>query len=92
MPSIPLGATFTDTVTRFIGVAIAHTDYLGGTSRTLLQSRVDRPGGRPSAEWFDDARLEHLQVEPVVRLTRPACTAPSVGAPVTRLGQAEPTP
>lgn len=57
---ILLGATYGDEATGFIGVAIAHTDYLGGASRTQLQQRIERPGQRPVTEWFDDARLARL--------------------------------
>ncbi|WP_337052513.1 hypothetical protein [Pseudoxanthomonas sp. USHLN014] len=72
MSSITLGATYTDTITGFAGVAIAHTEYLGGSGRTELQARPDRPGFRPHAEWFSDGRLELLPLIPAASLPQPA--------------------
>lgn len=63
--SIILGATYTDAAPQFVGIAIAHTDYLGGGCRTQLQTRIERPGQRPVTEWFDDGRLQRLPLIPV---------------------------
>ncbi len=56
--TIILGATYTDQITGYSGVAVGHVEYLTDCHQTLLQARAPDSHTRPQAEWFDDQRLE----------------------------------
>lgn len=66
--SIVIGATYSDILTGFCGVAIGHVVYLTGCNQTLLLPRSADPSVRPGSEWFDDQRLERVPDVPIVQL------------------------
>lgn len=67
MKKIILGATYTDKISNFEGVAVGHVRYLTGCNQTLLQPR-GKKGSKTDAEWFDDSRLVKVDKHDVVTL------------------------
>lgn len=65
---IMLGATYTDVLTGFTGVAIGHCVYLTDCSQTLLQPKDAKSDERPKSEWFDDQRLEQDTAVAVLKI------------------------
>lgn len=56
-----LGLTYRDIITGFEGVCIAHVEYITGCNQTLLQP-VGEKSKKPDSEWFDDQRLEVVEI------------------------------
>lgn len=54
---IVLGATYTDQITRYRGVAVGIVFYMTGCNQVLLDPGVDKDGKRQVSEWFDEQRL-----------------------------------
>lgn len=52
-----LGKTYRDSVSGFIGVAVARHTYLNGCERYSLQPQVDKEGKLPDAATFDSPQL-----------------------------------
>ena len=77
---IRLGATYTDKITGFKGVATGHVEYLTGCSQTLLAPRSKDGIDLPTSNWFDDQRLD-LDTSVVVQVLNngvtPGCDAPA---------------
>jgi hypothetical protein len=53
-----LGATYTDKITGFSGVATGYVQYLTGCNQVLIQPRVDSEGRTRDSSWFDEQRLD----------------------------------
>lgn len=51
---VALGHSYEDTITGFVGVATARTEYLYGCVRVGLEGSVD---DKPDEFWFDEQRL-----------------------------------
>lgn len=80
MDSIILGATYSDAITGFRGVAIGHCEYLTGCNQTLLQPQGKDNSVRPEAQWFDDQRLTRESRAKMVVLDNsrtPGCDRPA---------------
>ncbi|MCL8385535.1 hypothetical protein [Xanthobacter aminoxidans] len=55
---IELGATYTDRITGFSGVATGFCTYISGCNQALLSPRVSGDGALRDAHWFDVQRLD----------------------------------
>lgn len=55
---IALGATYTDRITGFSGIATGHVTYISGCNQVLLAPPVDAEGKLRDSQWFDEQRLE----------------------------------
>lgn len=54
---IELGKKVRDTVSGFVGVAVARHTYLNGCSRYSVQPEVDKDGKLPEWQAFDEMQL-----------------------------------
>ncbi|THK33993.1 hypothetical protein EHS39_32980 [Ensifer sp. MPMI2T] len=63
-----LGFTYKDKISGFQGVATGHCEYLTGCSQTLLQPQSLDGGKIVDSHWFDDQRLEKMEIFPRVTL------------------------
>lgn len=54
---IELGKKVRDTVSGFVGVAVAEHTYLNGCRRYSVQQEVDKYGKLPEAQAFDEMQL-----------------------------------
>lgn len=54
---IKLGATYTDIITGFVGIATGHVEYLTGCHQTLLTPKCGKDNSKLEPQWFDDDRL-----------------------------------
>ena len=53
-----IGIHVEDSMTGFVGVTIARTEYMNGCVQFLVQPEGMKPNGSPmDAEWFDEQRL-----------------------------------
>lgn len=81
MTEILLGVAYRDVISNFEGVAVGHVVYLTGCNQTLLQPKGTDPSKRPSAEWYDDQRLQRVdESEAPIALDNgdtPGCDAPA---------------
>lgn len=60
-----LGATYTDRITGFKGVAVGYVQYITGCNQTLIQPKaVD--GAMKDSHWIDEQRLDVDPNHPVV--------------------------
>jgi hypothetical protein len=67
MKKITLGATYTDIITGFTGVATGRCEYISGCDQALLTPRSEN--GKPAdGAWFDVQRLEHASSVKVIKL------------------------
>lgn len=64
--SIQLGSTYKDKITGFQGVATGFVQYISGCNQALIAPRVGPDGGGKDSQWFDQQRLELVDVERVV--------------------------
>ena len=55
---IQLGATYTDVITGFKGVAIGYVKYLTGCNQALITPRVGTDGVAKESHWYDEQRLK----------------------------------
>lgn len=55
-----LGATYSDRVTGFVGVATTRAEYLTGIPRVCLEPKVVTPSELVQPQWFDEVRLERF--------------------------------
>jgi hypothetical protein len=63
--TITLGDRVRDTVSGFVGTAIARTSWLTGCDSITVAPDVDKDGKLPDSQGFDEMRLE--VVKPVSR-------------------------
>jgi hypothetical protein len=80
MSRVQLGATYSDIISGFTGVAIGHVDYITGCNQTLLQPRSDESRVKLESQWFDDQRLRYDETENVIVIdngTTPGCDKPA---------------
>lgn len=57
-----LGSVMRDKITGFEGAVTARTEWLTGCATVELQPRVDKDGKVPKSEWFDENRLETVEL------------------------------
>ncbi len=57
MKAIELGATYTDRITGFKGMATGYVQYMTGCNQVLLAPKVTGEGAMRDAGWFDEQRL-----------------------------------
>lgn len=60
---IGLGSRVRDSVTGFEGIATARSVYLYGCVRITISSQKLNMGGEPIEAWFDEQRVEVLEVK-----------------------------
>lgn len=57
-----LGTTYRDTITGFIGIATARTEYLGNTPSVRLEAVTEQ--GDAKERWVNESRLEESRDRP----------------------------
>ena len=62
MSTIALGDTVKDSVSGFVGVAVAKTEWLNGCTRWTVQPPVDKEGKLPETATFDEPQLARQEV------------------------------
>lgn len=72
MPADQLGNTYKDKITGFVGVCVAHVEYLTGCNQSLLTPKVKSDGTMMEPVWFDDDRVELVAKAKRVELVRTA--------------------
>lgn len=60
-----LGGKLKDTVTGFVGVAIARDEWTNGCRRYGLQAPMDKDGKVPDLRWVEEMDLEVVLAAPV---------------------------
>lgn len=83
MTRAELGGVMRDRITGFRGTVIGRTEWLTGCATVALQPRVDKDGKVPDPEWFDENRLETVEL---------AAAAGQMALPMTEAGGPRPTP
>jgi hypothetical protein len=79
---IKLGATYTDKITGFTGVATGKVEYLTGCNQVLVQPKVGADGNLSDSRWFDEQRLELCKSVAVIVLENGA--TPGFDSPAPR--------
>ena len=57
---IELGKKYEDSISGFVGTAVARTTYLYSCPRVLLVSEKVTKDANPNENWFDGGRLQIL--------------------------------
>ena len=55
---IELGQKVRDTISDFMGIAVARTQWISGCDRITVQPKLDKDGKLPEAMNFDEPMLE----------------------------------
>ena len=63
-----LGDEVQDTVTGFVGIAVAEHSCLQGCTRITVQPRVSKDGTIPSEKTFDEPQLKVVKKQKVKRV------------------------
>lgn len=58
---VVLGKKYEDSITGFVGTAVAKTEYFYGCERVGLQPALGENGEVPDLEWFDELQLLNLE-------------------------------
>lgn len=61
-----LGKKGKDRITGFTGTITGHVNYISGCSQVLLTPPIGKDGKPGEALWFDEQRIELLNVKPIV--------------------------
>ena len=70
-----LGATYTDKITGFEGVATGYVQYITGCNQLLLAPK-STDGTMKEPQWIDEQRLEVITRSPVIEIdngNNPGC-------------------
>lgn len=82
MKTIALGATVTDRISGFNGVALGRTTYLTGCDQILVApTTLDKEGKKRDCEWFDAQRLVVDDTIPVLVLDNGLTPGCDIAAP-----------
>lgn len=63
---VNLGDKVKDTITGFVGIAVARHSYLNGCNRVTIQPVVKKDGSLLEAQTFDEPQLELVKKKKVV--------------------------
>ncbi len=61
MKKIELGTQVQDRITGFRGTIVGRTEWETGCTTYCVQSKCDKDGKLPDAEWIDEIRLEVVE-------------------------------
>ena len=69
-PDIKLGDKARDSISGFVGVVVAITEWLNGCQRILIQPQMLHEGKPVESQTFDAEQVEVVLPEPVVKPSR----------------------
>jgi hypothetical protein len=59
---IQLGSKVKDKITGFTGIATGYCSYISGCNQVLINPPVSADGNFQDSHWFDEQRLERVDV------------------------------
>jgi hypothetical protein len=78
-PPPVLGATYTDRITGFQGVAIGFVQYITGCNQVLVAPKVGADGAMKDSQWIDEQRLVVDHTLPFVEIINGTAASPMAG-------------
>ena len=75
---VKLGSRVKDTITGFVGVAVARSEWMYGCNRIVVESQELKDGKTIDGQWFDEQRIETIE-EGVLAVDEPKDCAIELG-------------